>query len=108
MLRLSHSAKIDRNSALALLKNGEVSLATKMLSRSGKHGRRVALLLSQAVQANSGILEQLKHVTMTSMKVYGNAADPETAAIFEWVLHGKGDGSWQSKLLAKLLFSPPN
>jgi hypothetical protein len=49
MLRLSHSAKIDRNNALALLKNGEVSLATKMLSKKGKHGRRVALLLSQAV-----------------------------------------------------------
>jgi hypothetical protein len=44
---------------------------------------------------------------MTSMNVYGNAADAETAAIFDWVLHGKGNGTWQSKLLAKLLFSPP-
>ena len=85
---------------LPLIKNGEISRAIKGLNMKGADDRRVALMLSQAVQANREVKMEMRQAQL-SLNAY---KDPKRAALFNWILEAKGDGTWQEKLLASLLF----
>lgn len=85
---------------LPIIKNGEISRAIKGLNMKSTQDRRVALMVSQAVQASRETKTQLNQVALT-MNAYN---DPKRAALFNWILKAEGDGTWQEKLLASLLF----
>lgn len=75
---------------LPIIKNGEISRAIKGLNMKSTQDRRVALMVSQAVQASRETKTQLNQVALT-MNAYN---DPKRAALFNWILKAEGDGTW--------------